>query len=161
MSNSITIRNAGADEASHLSGLALRSKAHWGYSRAFLDSCVDELTVHATQIESERSDVVVAERSGKIVGFYLLERLSDSGPDSGFELSALFVEPEHIGSGVGRGLIRHALNVVAAKSGSRLVIQGDPNAEAFYRAAGARQVGSRESGSVPGRMLPLFEIVIR
>jgi hypothetical protein len=28
----------------------------------------------------------------------------------------------------------------------------------FYRTVGARQVGSRESGSIPGRFLPLFEI---
>ena len=40
------------------------------------------------------------------------------------------------------------------------MIQGDPNASKFYEAAGARLVGTRESGSVPGRDLPLYEIDI-
>jgi len=99
---------------------------------------------------------VVAERNGEIAGFYALEKISANA----FELEALFVEPEYIGSGVGRRLIQHALSIVAARSGTVLSIQGDPNAERFYLAAGAKLVGSRESESVPGRFLPLFEITI-
>ena len=40
------------------------------------------------------------------------------------------------------------------------MIQGDPNAADFYRAAGAVQVGERASASVPGRVLPLFELAL-
>ena len=39
-----------------------------------------------------------------------------------------------------------------------LIVQGDPNAESFYRAAGGICTGQSESGSVPGRFLPLFRI---
>ena len=74
---------------------------------------------------------------------------------------ALFVEPNHIGKGIGRGMLQHALNVVAARSGESVLIQGEPNAEKFYLAAGAKQIGTRESGSIPGRTLPLFEILIQ
>jgi hypothetical protein len=62
--------------------------------------------------------------------------------------------------GVGRRLIRDAIDVVAAMSGESLLIQGDPNAEAFYLAAGAKRIGDRESGSIAGRLLPLFEIEV-
>jgi len=37
-------------------------------------------------------------------------------------------------------------------------IQGDPNAESFYFAAGAIKKGNRESASIPWRYLPLFII---
>jgi len=157
MTDRLTIREATPGEAECLSSLALRSKGHWGYSREFLELCRDELTIRANQIKDEQFDVVVAERNGEIAGFYALVRESART----FELHALFVEPKHIGSGIGRDLIRHALHLVATKSGTRLTIQGDPNADRFYRAAGARQIGSRESGSVPGRFLPLFEIRIQ
>jgi hypothetical protein len=39
-----------------------------------------------------------------------------------------------------------------------LVIQGDPNAAAFYAAAGALLVGERPSASSAGRALPLYEL---
>lgn len=157
MTDCATIREARPDEAEQLSGLALRSKGHWGYSQEFLELCRDELTIRADQIDDEKFDVVVAERNDEIAGFFALQRESPRT----FELHALFVEPKHIGSGIGRDLVRHALQLVAAKSGTRLTIQGDPNADRFYKAAGARQIGSRESGSVPGRFLPLFEIRVQ
>jgi GNAT superfamily N-acetyltransferase len=72
-------------------------------------------------------------------------------------LDALFVEPAHIGTGIGRLLIQHALQTLADCGAVRLIIQGDANATEFYKAAGARQTGARESGSIPGRYLPLFE----
>lgn len=153
---SITIREARSHEAAQLSELALRSKGHWGYSAEFLAACVDELTIHAQQIEDEQLDVVVAERNGEVAGFYALARVAETN----FELQALFVEPEHIGSGIGRSLMNHALCRVASQSGTTLLIQGDPHAEEFYLAAGARLVGSSESGSIPGRRLPVYEITI-
>lgn len=39
-----------------------------------------------------------------------------------------------------------------------MTIKCDPNAAGFYPAAGAKLVGERASGSIPGRDLPLFEI---
>jgi len=39
-----------------------------------------------------------------------------------------------------------------------MIIQGDPNAEGFYRAMGAERIGEQESHSIPGRMLPLFSL---
>ena len=40
------------------------------------------------------------------------------------------------------------------------MIQSDPNAEGFYLAAGAKNIGVRESASIPGNQLPLLEIVL-
>ena len=47
----------------------------------------------------------------------------------------------------------------AVKLGAHtMTIQGDPHALEFYRAAGASVIGEMESGSIPGRFLPLLEI---
>ena len=156
MRTSINLRAAQPDEAAILSALALRSKAYWDYSDDFLNACREELAVTPERIRDGAFHFVVAEKSGEIVGFFGVERLSPSQ----FELEALFVEPDRIGSGIGRSLMDRAKNYVAACGGGTLWIQGDPNAEKFYRAAGGRRVSDRESASIPGRFLPVFAIAI-
>ena len=96
----------------------------------------------------------VLEQSGEIAGFYSLEPISTDT----VELGHLFVQPEAIGAGHGRALLTHACEAARERGYATLLIQGDPNAEAFYRAAGAQNVGSRKSASIPGRELPLLEI---
>jgi len=149
-----TIRAARAGEAALLSGLALRSKAHWGYSPEFIEACRVELTYSEEQLRSGYTRCFVLERGGIVTGFYtLVPQNTDS-----VELEALFVEPALVGRGFGRLLIEHAKSVAGAMGATRLVVQGDPNAERFYRAAGGVLTGQRESGSIPGRLLPVFEI---
>lgn len=155
-STSLSIREALPREARLLSRLALRSKAHWGYSEDFLDACRSELTVDASRFGTDNYQCFAALDGGSILGFYTIGRASASC----YELEALFVEPEHIGRGVGRMLMQHAVQTLSERGAKRLIIQGDPHATAFYFAAGARQVGTRESESIPGRHLPLFEIEI-
>lgn len=149
-----SIRDAHPDEADWLSELAVRSKAHWGYPPEFLESCRQELAVDANRIGSDDYECRVAADKTGILGFYTVEKVSEGV----YELEALFVEPEHIGKGVGRSLVRHAIKSLSERRASRLIIQGDPNVSHFYVAAGARQIGYRESGSIPDRQLPLFEI---
>ena len=139
-----------------LSALALRSKAHWGYAQDFLEACRDELTVDESRIGAADYHCYVAVEGDSIIGFYSLESMREGL----WELDALFVEPARIGTGIGRSLIRHALGTLSGCGATRLLIQGDPNATDFYRAAGARRAGTRESDSIPGRYLPLFEIDI-
>jgi GNAT superfamily N-acetyltransferase len=141
------IRRARRDEAAFLSDLARRSKAHWGYPAEFLAACREELTVSG-------DEAFALELEGRVLGFYTLEHVSDAT----VELGHLFVEPDAIGAGHGRALIEHARREAARRGYRTLVIQGDPNAEGFYEAMGARCVGTRESASIPGRELPVFEL---
>jgi GNAT superfamily N-acetyltransferase len=157
LTNPIEIRRAKSCEADFLSALAVRSKAYWGYSEDQVKSFETELTIPSGKIDSDSFDYVVAHDSSVVVGFYALERIGDAG----FELEALFVDPAHIGTGIGKRLMHHAVASVRAQGGESLLIQGDPNAENFYLAAGGVRVGDRESESIPGRFLPLFEIKIR
>jgi N-acetylglutamate synthase-like GNAT family acetyltransferase len=149
-----TVRVAAQDEAAAISALAVRSKAHWGYSDDFMQACRGELTYSEAQIGSTSFDFRICEVAGRIAGFYALEFLK---PEEA-ELEALFVEPELVGRGFGRMLIEHAKKNATASGIRQLVIQGDPNATDFYEAAGGVRAGQRESGSIPGRYLPLFRI---
>ncbi len=146
------LRAARSDEAAALTTLALRSKAHWGYDAAFMDACRDELTI--TEAEIAAGGLICLDADQQLVGFYGLTPVSEGR----VELAYLFVEPAHIGRGCGRALMAHAIEAARAAGARVLEIQGDPHAAAFYQAAGAVLVGERESDSVPGRMLPLFEV---
>lgn len=146
------IRPADSSEAEVLSALAMRSKARWGYGAEFMEACREELTYSADYVR--KNPVFVAESGAKIVGFYAFERV----PGGEAELTAMFVEPDHTGRGVGRALITHAKATARGQGIEAIIIQGDPNAVAFYRAAGGVPCGERESGSIPGRVLPLFRI---
>ena len=156
MCDSVTFRKAKPDEAAILSALAMRSKAYWGYSDEFLAACRQELTVTPARIRDGAFHFVVAERDGEMVGFVGVERLSPLQ----FELEALFVEPDRIGTGIGRALMERAKEHVVTNGGGTLWIQSDPNAEKFYRAAGGQLVDKRQSASIPGRFLSVFAIAI-
>lgn len=157
MSESIEIRHAVPEEATELSDLAIRSKAYWGYSRDFLDACRSELTIAPEQFLDSNFECFVAVDGDSIMGFYSLVTISSTE----YELDELFVEPDQIGCGIGRMLVNHAIGILSRKGAETLVIQGDPHAAGFYLEIGAHETGKRESGSIPGRYLPLFEIDVR
>jgi len=151
-----TIQSALPSQAGILTELALRSKAHWGYEPEFIDTCRKELTVTSAKIRESGYHCFVALVGDRIVGFAALERDSETV----WELDALFVEPSEIGKGIGRGLMEHAKTLALRLGGTELVIQGDPHAESFYFAAGAERTGDKESASIPGRMLPMFRVML-
>lgn len=155
-SSAVALRPAVASEAALLSRLALRSKGHWGYDTAFLEACRAELTLSSEQARG----AVVAVVTGVVVGFHLL--VTDPPlPDGTAELGLLFVDPDHIGLGVGSLLLADARRTAAARGWSTLRLESDPGAEAFYRHHGARRVGEVASGSIPVRVLPLLELPCR
>ncbi|MEU5609702.1 GNAT family N-acetyltransferase [Streptomyces sparsogenes] len=143
------LRAGREDEAEALSELALRSKGHWGYDRAFLDACREELRLRPGEVAARRT--TVAEQDGRILGFATLE---GDGPEG--ELGMLFVDPEAIGGGVGRLLYRHVLAEAGRLGFTRLTVEADPHAEPFYLAMGAQRIGEAPSGSIPSRALPLL-----
>jgi N-acetylglutamate synthase-like GNAT family acetyltransferase len=150
------IRPARVEEARLLSDLALRSKAHWGYSAKFIEQCREELSYSEQQLRAEHMRFFVIESLQRVAGFYALKRLSANE----MELEAMFVEPASIGQGFGRLLIDHAKSVASAMGAKRLVIQSDPYAEHFYVGAGGVVIGTRESASIPGRFLPTLAIEV-
>ena len=144
------IRQALTSEADHLSKLAFRSKSYWGYSDRFMQASREELMVDKRYIKNNLTFVI--EAAENVIGFYALERISHSE----VELSFLFVDPAFIGRGYGRKLMTHAQEKARHLGYSKMIIQGDPNAERFYRSAGGSVIGTRKSASIPNRELPVF-----
>ena len=142
------LRDAVPADAAALSELAVRSKGHWGYDAGFLERARPELTV--TPEDVERLVLRVAMQDGTPLGFSAVDVQSTPA-----ELLALWVEPFAIGTGVGRALLRDALETAAAHGTGGLLLESDPNAEAFYLRHGARRLGERRSTTTK-RLLPLL-----
>ena len=146
-----SVRPARPSEAKSLSALALRSKAHWDYSREELAVFRSELTISPEDVESHRTHVL--EEGGQIVGFYTL---ATRGPGV-VELEHIFVEPSYLGKGFGSLLFHHACGIAREAGFRRLVILSDPNASGFYHAMGAQLDGDIPS-SIRGRTIPYFVV---
>ena len=146
------IRAALPQDSQPLTALALRSKAHWGYSQEFMEACRQELSQSREKVNAPQFYFFVSEIAGTITGFYALEQLFPTE----FELEALFVEPDWIGRGIGRLLMEHAKAKALSLGGRLIYIQADPNAAGFYKAMGGILTSQKESASVPGRFLPLY-----
>ena len=113
------------------------------------------ITTTGESVVAGSARVTVAERDGHLVGFYALAGEPPQGT-----LEDLFVEPDHIGTGVGRALWEHAMVAARTLGFERLTLEADPGAEPFYLAMGAHRIGSVPSGSIPGRFIPLLEVPI-
>ncbi|MGI9203232.1 MAG: GNAT family N-acetyltransferase [Woeseiaceae bacterium] len=149
----LKIRAARNHEAKRLSELAFRSKRYWGYDAEFMERCRDDLTYTSAKIDSPDFDFKVYEENVQVIAFYALHYLQPGVA----ELEALFVDPPRIGCGIGRHLAEHAKMTASERAVKKIIIQSDPNAQAFYLSLGGRFIGNRESVSIPGRYLPLFE----
>lgn len=147
------LRPARRQEAAALSDLALRSKGHWGYDADFLAACRAELTLDPDELATHRT--LVAEVDGRPAGFGTLEGVPPYG-----ELGMLFVEPDLLGRGIGGVLLAALVDRARAEGFTRLSVDADPNAEAFYLAHGAVRAGTVGSASIPGRVLPRLELAL-
>ncbi len=149
--DSVTIARASPADDAALSAIARAAKAHWGYPAYLLKQWSEELTITPTFIAE--NETFKALMKGSVVGFHALLEFGAI-----WRLEHLWVSPELMGEGVGRALFRHATARARACGASRLTIESDPHAEAFYRHMGAQRVGLAAS-EIDGRRreLPLLE----
>jgi GNAT superfamily N-acetyltransferase len=147
------IRRAKPDEAYILTGIAMRSKAFWGYNDAFMDACRASLTVTQKKITSHH--VYLAREGPSVAGFYSLISEGETGV-----LDHMFVDPPFIDKGVGRFLWDHMTALARKLAIREISVDADPNAEGFYLKMGASRIGEAESSAIPGRMLPLMKVIL-
>ena len=147
------IRRARASEASALSALALAAKQHWRYAAEDIERWQPLLTVTEDDLTSRPAFVAEVERGA--VGFYLL-----APKGATWELEHLWVSPQFMRRGIGRALLAHATRTARAGGASAILIDADPNAEAFYLACGAARVGSVAApiASEPERVRPQLSL---
>lgn len=148
----INIRRVGALEAQELTRVALASKNYWKYPESWIAAWREDLTITPEFVFW--NDVFAATIDDEIAGFYAL--VSEKGK---FQLEHFWIEPEFIGSGIGRRLLYHAVERAGCLNAESIEIVSDPHAEDFYKKAGAKRVGE-EISEIAGerRILPRLEI---
>ena len=152
----VAVRPAEPADCAVLSALAMRSKAHWGYDATFLTACTPALAVTPDLLAAGPVLVATHPPAGEPVGFVAVDLAGADGP----EVTHLFVDPPAIGTGVGRCLWEQAVAAALVAGAPALVIEADPNAEAFYLRLGAQPIGHRPSSVIPDRLLPLLRLVL-
>jgi GNAT superfamily N-acetyltransferase len=145
------IRRAALGEAAALRDLAHRSKAHWPYSAEFL-AAVEPL-LQLDEHDLVEHQVWVMESDGAVAGWHRVTLRGELA-----ELEDLWLEPQHIGSGLGRVLFEHAVEIAVDHRASRLEWDAEPYAEGFYRAMGGEEIGRSQSAAEAGRTLPRMRL---
>ena len=143
------LRKPELSELSELSGLIMRSKAVHGYDAAFMEACREELTLTPEKIA--RGPIIVAETDGAPAGVAQIMSHDDE-----WHIELLFIDPKHMGQGIGRRLMAWAVEEARRLGAKELHIEADPDAEPFYLKMGAERRGEAPSQSIPGRSLPLL-----
>jgi GNAT superfamily N-acetyltransferase len=138
------IRPARQDEAAVLTRLSFESKGYWPYPPAYFDIWKKELTITANYIKV--NDVHVYELEQVVTGYYAIVELSKDTDVSGIMLKKgvwlehMFIDPRHIGKGIGAKLFSHLYSRCIEKRITELGILADPNASGFYEKMGCRYV---------------------
>jgi GNAT superfamily N-acetyltransferase len=149
----VVIRRAKPEEADALRELAHRSKAYWPYDAEFLKAVAPMLLLEPRHVAHQH--VHVLELDGVVVGWH---RVTFHGERA--ELEDLWLEPDWIGSGHGRTLFEHAVQVALDGGATRLEWDAEPYAEGFYRAMGGNEIGRTPSAAEPGRTLPRMRLAL-
>ena len=146
----VQIRDIVPADAAVISGIGIRSKAHWGYTPEQMQVFREELTHSEDDLHHKSGEI--AETGGAAVGFYLLHTIDAAT----IELECLFIEPTALKSGYGSTLFRRAVERARELGFPRMTIQSDPFAAGFYERHHARKLRDIPS-SIPGRTIPFFE----
>ncbi len=132
------ITRAVPDDAADLTRIAQAAKRHWGYPDEWITRWAPTLTVTPEFITAHPT--VVARMEADAIGFAALTGLGRQ-----LRLEHLWVLPEFMGRGIGRGLFQEIARVGRAAGWSSVQVISDPHAEGFYLRLGARRVGEQIS----------------
>ena len=155
MKPTFTLRPAHLVECDVLDALCFRSKAHWGYDAAFMESVRDQIRVNAEAVRAGRVWVAVDGNNDRPCGVVEVDPLDAAAAD----LTLLFVDPARLRQGIGRVLYEKALDLAHRLGARELLIDSDPQAAAFYATMGASRIGAEPTG-YQGRLLPRFSVAI-
>jgi GNAT superfamily N-acetyltransferase len=152
LGNGVEVRRALPGDAEVLTRIAFAAKRYWGYPERWIKGWRDTLTVTPEFVRDH--EVYAAVSGDEPFGFYAL-----AGTGRELELEHLWVSPAWIGSGAGRLLFEHAMDMAASLGAKRVQIEADPNAEGFYLRMGARRNGENVY-EIEGlrRVLPLLKM---
>lgn len=146
--NSIKIHKAGIEDIDVLNRISLASKHHWGYPKEWMELWKDDMLLKETDFETQHIYKLVFAQN--IIGFCAIQELPKV-----YDVTNLWVQPEHIGKGFGKLLLSFCIEKIVLNN-KPIIVEADPNAEAFYASQGFVTYAQKES--LPkGRFLPLMK----
>lgn len=137
-------------DATALTEISFRSKAHWGYSPEQMEIWRDDLTITQDYIRSH--EVFILSKENQTVGYYSYQTFTHGKA----HLDNLFILPEQIGKGYGKILMQDFLQRIKNDGYRIATLNSDPHAEAFYLKLGFKVIGQFAT-SIEGRFLPVME----
>jgi ribosomal protein S18 acetylase RimI-like enzyme len=148
----LLLRHARPEDCDALTEIANAAKRVWGYPERWLEHWSPQLTVTPELLARTRT--IVAEVRDSIVGFASAELRGRRA-----YLEHMWVVPRAMRNGVGRALYDAIVEQAREAGAAYLLVESDPNAEAFYTRLGAVRIGSTHS-TVDGerRTLPLLRL---
>ncbi|MFH9674253.1 GNAT family N-acetyltransferase [Streptomyces sp. NPDC017405] len=104
---------------------------------------------------------LVAERGGRVLGWAAVGPHREAGADPrDAELYALYVDPAHLGGGIGRALLAASAERCAGRARMFLwVLEGNAPARRFYERAGFRPDGAEDTFEASGVPVPELRYV--
>jgi len=120
----------------------------------------DRLELHLRALEQPPAEyrMWVAEDGGRVVAFAVTGRSEDADADDRTgELYAIYLEPERVGTGLGRALFEHAVGDLRDRGfgvATLWVLETNEQARRFYEVAGWAPDGTTTSERVDCEMRP-------
>jgi GNAT superfamily N-acetyltransferase len=148
------IRAGTAEDAGAVARVQVRT---WqtAYARVFPRERLAELTLDAREAQWRESPPLVAQVGETVVGFVSVGPCHEN--ESVGELFAIYVVPDHWGSGVGRELIaagEERLRELGYTDAVLWVLEDNPRARQFYERAGWSDDGERRLITILGVEAP-------
>jgi ribosomal protein S18 acetylase RimI-like enzyme len=148
----VVIRPATAEDAEVVARVQIAS---WqaAYTHLFSPGQLDAIPLAERTSFWGRFPPIVAEVEGDVVGFVAV---------GNGELYAIYVHPDHWGTGVGRELMRAGegrLRELGETSVSLWVFEDNPQARRFYEAAGWSTDGATKDAELFGMSAPVVRYV--
>ena len=158
---SLKIRLASPLDAGAIASIHVRCWQH-AYRGFVPDTVLDALSVaaheqlwrHALESGAAESRVWIAMDRGHVLGFCATGSSRDDGSTAGTgEVGAIYLEPNRVGTGVGRALFEHAVNDLRERgfhTATLWVLRDNRLARRFYEVAGWQLDGAEQASSRGG-----------
>ena len=143
----ITLRAAELDESESLIALQRRASLANAGDRQILEKHPDIIGIPIEQFKTKA--VTVAAWHDQIVGFSIVLQRDDGDA----QLDGLFVDPPYWRQGIGRLLLKYALEHTPQSGATKLHVLANPHALAFYQSTGFLQTGIEQTEFGPGYLM--------
>lgn len=143
---------ATAADAEELSGVAVRSKRHWGYSKEAMELWNQNLTITEDFINTHT--VIKATLEDDTVGFFALEEIQPVT-----RITHYWIDTPFMRKGYGTGMYNYMVDFLRQNKVEKATIVLDPNGFSFFEKKGAKVLEQIEH-KVKNKFLYIVEIPI-